>query len=159
MQAGGNVGVYPTHLAKHFAQVFTFEPDAANFACLEQNLNGIANVISRNCALGSSPDRTVGLDRHPLNVGAYRLTDDGDIPVVTLDGLDLQACDLIWLDVEGSELDVLKGATNLLARSRPVVIVEDMAIGHEEGIARRWLQDLGYVEKAKLLNDYVMVPR
>jgi len=47
------------------------------------------------------------------------------VPCVTLDSLDLQAQQaLLWLDCEGSELNVLRGAENFIERSVAVINVE-----------------------------------
>jgi hypothetical protein len=39
VQAGGNVGLFPVTIAKYFQEVLTFEPDIANWTCLQRNLD------------------------------------------------------------------------------------------------------------------------
>ncbi|MBK6019348.1 FkbM family methyltransferase [Streptomyces sp. MBT53] len=46
------------------------------------------------------------------------------VPCVTLDGLGLKDVGFIKIDVDGSELAVLHGATGLLTRDRPALFVE-----------------------------------
>ncbi len=46
------------------------------------------------------------------------------LPLVTLDSLKLKRCDLIKIDVEGMELDVIKGARKTLKAFKPVVYFE-----------------------------------
>ena len=158
MQAGGNVGVYPVHLAAAFREVFTFEPDPDNFECLQANTAEHKNIRCFQEALGEKSDR-VGMIRHHDNSGAHRVSGSGPFALVRLDDIGLPYCDLIWLDVEGYEPKVLEGARNLIERHRPIVIVEDMglAVGGE-GVARDWLKGRGYRQTAQLLNDFVMVP-
>ncbi|WAZ21526.1 FkbM family methyltransferase [Streptomyces cinnabarinus] len=47
-----------------------------------------------------------------------------DVGCVTLDELGLRDVDFIKIDVDGSELAVLRGATGILARDRPALFVE-----------------------------------
>ncbi|MGP4088735.1 FkbM family methyltransferase [Streptomyces sp. KR55] len=47
-----------------------------------------------------------------------------EVPCVALDDLGLRDVDFIKVDVDGSELSVLRGATALLARDRPTLLVE-----------------------------------
>jgi FkbM family methyltransferase len=68
-------------------------------------------------------------------------------PVDTLDSLDLPLPDLIKIDVEGHELPVLTGGKQLLARAKPLIVMENW---YQEGdetrmLAPLWLlRDLGY---------------
>ena len=62
------------------------------------------------------------------------------MPKVTLDAdLDLTRLDLIKIDVEGMELDVLKGADRLLRRFAPVLYVENDRPEKSESLIRRLL--------------------
>lgn len=148
VQAGGNVGVLAMGLAKHFGHVYTFEPDPDNFQCLEHNVTA-PNVVKKNVALGSPGVATIGMDRTPENCGAHRVGGFGDTPVECIDQLALVACDLIILDIEGYELEALKGAEWTIRTHKPTVILEDKGLseryGVKKGEAPRWLQDrFGY---------------
>jgi len=48
----------------------------------------------------------------------------GPIPMLTLDSMNLPACDLLQLDVEEHEYKVLLGAVKTLEKFKPVVSVE-----------------------------------
>lgn len=163
IQAGGNVGVYPAHLAQRFSHVHSFEPDPANYACLAQNLelNG-GNVKAYMAALGEE-NGTCGLAAFtPGNNGAIRVSGEGNTPVRTIDGLGVQDCDLIWLDIEGYELNALKGAEKTIAACRPAVIIEENNLpelhGIAPGAARAWLEARGYQRRVRYGNDILFVP-
>ena len=47
------------------------------------------------------------------------------VPVLTVDGLNVPACRLIKIDVEGAEESVLRGAVQTIGRYRPVLYVEN----------------------------------
>ena len=77
------------------------------------------------------------------------------VPSVTLDSLvkklNLASVDLIKIDVEGFELDVLKGAMELLSSEKPPLIVFEFCDWAEArmstddiGAAQRFLLDRGF---------------
>jgi FkbM family methyltransferase len=71
------------------------------------------------------------------------------VPTVTLDSLDLRDVGFVKIDVEGHEWEVLEGATELLARDRPNVLLEVEHQFHTQGPSVddtfRVLQDQNYV--------------
>ena len=75
---------------------------------------------------------------------------DGIIPIMTIDGLNLQKCDLIQLDVEGFEPQVIQGTKKTIDKFKPVVIMERI----DEGI-KVFLHELGYEQKYRSKMDYV----
>jgi FkbM family methyltransferase len=151
VQAGGNVGIYPMFLAKQFGQVHTFEPDPTNFECLCRNLAGkAANIFVHNAALGSEEGLCDMVVVEANNCGAHKIsTEDGEIPVMTIDGLDLKPS-LIWLDIEGHEVEALKGAQKTLSVCSPTIILEVKGLGEDP---TPWLEARGYTEQSRMGND------
>ena len=75
-----------------------------------------------------------------------------NIPQMRIDDLNLSSCDLIHLDVEGSEDRVLKGAINTLQKFKPVIILESLnAEGYE------LIYSLGYGKIFATIGDTVFV--
>src|SRR5262249_8759736 len=113
--------------------VFAFEPQRLVFQTLCANLalNGLTNVVCRQAALGAHPGTLRGPVLAPdvvqnfdaLAPGAF--TRGEDVPVETIDSLNLTGCDLIKADVEGMELDVLRGAARTIETYRPLLYVEN----------------------------------
>lgn len=165
VQAGGNVGVYPAHLANHFHEVFTFEPDPTNYQLLSENIKLVqGNIRAFNAALGAEDGTCDLLMPDPTNTGDIRVKGaEGPIPVRTIDGLGLETCDLIWLDVEGCELDAIKGAADTIERCRPAVIVEQKALtngyGLPTGAAGDWLKERGYYGAVAHAKDVLYLPK
>jgi len=147
------VGVYAAMLAKHFAEVYTFEPDPTNFACLSRNLaNRAPNVRYYESALGAEEGSCDVYEVEQGNCGAHKVgvrVDDDGIPVTTIDTLDLSPS-LIWLDIEGHELEALKGAQRTLARCSPTIILEVKGLGENP---TAWLEARGYTERSRLGRD------
>jgi FkbM family methyltransferase len=167
VQAGGNVGVYPLRLAKDFEAVFTFEPDLDNYRCLERNIQGVGNIEAHCLALADRKGRS-SLVHAPANCGAHYL-DDGNrrdghgVDLWTIDGLSLEACDLICLDVEGYEMAVLKGAASTITRFKPVILYEDKGMsdryGVKQGEVEKWLAaEFGYRVAGRNRHDVLAVP-
>lgn len=160
VQAGGNVGVWANHLAKSFVGVVTVEPDVANYECLKRNVP--ANVLHRQAGLADQL-KVAGLNKVDGNAGAHYLVGVGDIPIITIDSLNLEACDLICLDIEGGEPDALRGSEQTIRKFRPVIMFEEKGLsqryyGIPEGTAERWVLGLGlgYRVKAKVRKDVIL---
>lgn len=148
VQAGGNCGLWPLALAKTFRSVYTFEPDAKNFASLAINTAGIENVFAFRGALGDE-NALVEMQRDPKNCGAYNIDGAGRIPVLTIDSLGLPDVDMIYLDVEGYEYRALLGAAETIDRCSPVIAVEEKGLG-----SRFYNEPIGAVEKLLASKGY-----
>jgi len=83
------------------------------------------------------------------------------VPTARLDDLLDKPVSLMKLDVEGHELDVLRGAAGIIARDHPRLIVEMRAdmqagAGHEPNELNEWLAANGYVYSLALTKqDYL----
>jgi len=142
IQAGGNVGVWPRHLRKSFKRVLTFEPSIENFELMLKNLPGV-DVEMTFAALGERAG-TCGIVLNPQNCGDDQTIPGGDVPVIAIDDLNVDP-DLIYLDIQGDELSVLKGAVETIKRCYPVVGLE--IDGHSmkrHGDPRPFLLEFGY---------------
>lgn len=143
IQAGGHQGMYPRLLLNHFKKVYTFEPDPTNFYYLKNNC-WQEEIVKINAAIGAY-ERNVSLYRwHSNNTGCIVAKDDpdGNIPVVTLDSLNLEACDLIQLDVERYEMYALMGAIKTIEKFKPVIVCEGPETTND--VCTRILEQLGY---------------
>ncbi len=162
VQAGGHCGIWPLWLAKKFERVYTFEPDPQNWECLLVNTRPRAeNIFAVNACLGETPTK-IYMKHNNKNTGGHKGTmEPGDTPVVTIDGLALDSCDLIVLDVEGMELPSLKGAAKTLETFKPTLMLEDRGHGDRHGWGGReelfgWLKERGYKERERVAYDVVL---
>lgn len=64
------------------------------------------------------------------------------IQKITLDALSLPRVDLIKIDIEGMELEALEGAQQMIARNRPVLLVEQIKSDREA--LRAWMAERSY---------------
>lgn len=136
VQAGGHVGVWPLQLRGQFSCVYTFEPDEACFEALQANCSRDAFIYARCCALQHTHGAGYMI---PGKCSSWRYTWEGEddgvgpaVAAVTIDQLQLSACDAIILDVEGCELDALHGARETIARFHPVIQLEEWYDNRQE---------------------------
>lgn len=138
LDVGANIGWHSLLLARKHPdlQVYAFEPEPENIALLQHNIriNGLTNVevIPRAASFEEGEqefylyaDKNAG--RHsllPINEGKV-IT----VPLTTLDhfikerGLSPKSIKLLKIDVEGYELNVLRGAESLVGEA-PVILLE-----------------------------------
>ena len=66
------------------------------------------------------------------------------VPVqkMTLDSLQLSRVDLIKIDIEGMEMEALEGARELIEKSHPILLIEQIKTVRER--LRAWIQERGY---------------
>lgn len=166
VQAGGNVGVWPKKLSGTFETVYTFEPDPENFNCLCRNCPE-HNIIKINAGLGSSHEL---ITVKPPNIaeenncGAYQVHAGGHVPVFRIDDLNLDECDLIYLDIEGYELFALHGAIETIKKFRPVISLEQkflpiMFQDNPEAASEYLIKEHTYEVVERIHRDIVLKPR
>lgn len=162
IQAGGNVGIWPREFSKHFEKVISFEPDSLNFECMVKNTENHDNLTIYNAALGDKAG-SGALSRVSHNCGAHYIKSGDEFRVMTIDSLDLDSCDLIQLDVEGFELNALRGAQKTIDAFHPVIMVEDKGLSNRYGTIKgdieKWLEPLGYTAHANTARDIIFVHR
>lgn len=128
-------------------KVYAFEPNPPAFECLEFNMAKHPNVLCINAG-ASDKGGKIGIATDP-NAGASHAVEGGDIPCITLDGLNLTECHFIKMDCEGMELRALKGAAGTIAKYRPIMLIEvNRGALARQGVSAEalfaWLEVHGY---------------
>ncbi|MCL5430603.1 MAG: FkbM family methyltransferase [Candidatus Marsarchaeota archaeon] len=124
VDAGGYEGTFAIYAAKAVGEtgrVIVFEPDSVNYRRLLANieLNGLTNVTVINKALWNKKKILFFTDKHTAGSSFFGGTLTGrEVEAVTLDEelgrLGVQKVNFIKMDIEGSELQALRGATKTL---------------------------------------------
>jgi len=147
-------------------RTIAFEPNPATHALLEANVreNGVGAVCKlRNAAIGSETGRVAVQSASENNTGMARVRPDaaGDVPLVRLDEelTDEPRIDIIKIDVEGWELEVLRGAPRVIAVHRPVLYIEAMETEFVKVEAH--LRDSGYLcwKRFNATPTFLFLPR
>jgi len=133
IQAGGNIGVYPATMAQQFERVITVEPDTVNYQALLLNVAGHENIMYAQAAFGDKYG-TASVDHiYPENIGAHQLKAGTDVRVIPIDSWNVDDCDFIQLDVEGSEHQAILGAEQTIKKTYPVITLELKGLGSRYG--------------------------
>jgi len=165
---GANQGFYTMLGSKRIGsqgRVFAFEPAPTEFNKLRKNLliNRCRNVVSEPYAVGTYEGFTefyLCLEHQGSFSSIRQPADDViskkkliEVPITTLDGYvhrnNISSVDFIKIDVEGGELDVLKGGGEVIDRLRPIIMCEIEARrtqqwGYDTGKIFELLQGYGY---------------
>lgn len=146
MDAGANDGRTSLMLAKHFDNrlVLSVEPIRANVKQMHHILANVSNVKIIHGGLGSANSTghyPLSLDRSPGGIRTQtgriqnyawqnKANDQIPFPIYTVDDLigDRYKLALGHLDIEGGEVDMLRGARVTIMRDRPIFTVETFPI-------------------------------
>lgn len=111
--------------------VYCFEPVIENYilARLTVAANRLANCLLYNAALSSCVGNKLinTLDESGAHLGgASSIGSRGQIvPSLTINSFDFKNLLVIQLDIEGHELDALRGAVSTIKKHEPIILVED----------------------------------
>ncbi len=137
VEVGANIGTHTLALSKmvtNLGKVYAFEPQRIVFQtlCANMALNSIENVEAFCVALSDSNGKLLipKIDYNkPNNFGGIELDkfDSGDsVLKTTLDQfLDLKRLNFLKIDVEGMEIEVIKGASESIKKFKPIMYVEN----------------------------------
>ncbi len=132
VDVGANVGNHAVYLGALLGaeRMHVFEPNPRAARVLEVNiaLNNLAGITQLHTAALSDEAGEAAMAGMTNNLGAARISADGDSdPVQLLCGdtvLGDEVVHFIKIDVEGHELNVLRGLERVLREQRPTLFVE-----------------------------------
>jgi FkbM family methyltransferase len=149
---GANTGFFTllaSELVGPTGQVVAFEPLPRNLAYLQRHLrmNRANNVRLCAAAVADEAGNAMFTVAGNPSMGGLSAAGTLAVPVVTLDDFirddGVKPPRVVKIDVEGAEAAVLRGATKLLARHRPTVLLAGHGTAQQEQCAAL-LAGLGY---------------
>jgi FkbM family methyltransferase len=144
IDVGANVGFFSLRFARWVGdegKVIAIEPENENYDSLVSTLKreGLLGRVDARKAVAAAERGMAFLEINPLHPADHKLSRDGTgLPVtaLTLDGLVPDKAPsrpaLIKIDVQGAEMLVLNGATDILKVAGPALFIEL----HEEGLSK-----------------------
>ncbi len=170
---GANIGLWSKDLTNFFDQTICFEPNLDCLDYLKKNIN-IEKSIIYDFALGDKEEDKIIYC--PDNIGAssfinYTKTtykNDGSIiygpfpkntkktlvEIKTFDSFYFANIDFIKIDVQGYELEVLKGAEKTLRELSPIICIEEENPKNSKSL--KFLQSLDYNIVDVIIKDYIL---
>jgi len=127
IDVGANIGDLTVPLARTVGEtgrVYAIEshPENFNVLCANLALNSLRNTKPINAFVATSDD----VDTGSAFWGRFAYVGNTWTPhYLALDSLDLVACDLIKIDVDGKELEVLRSGEMQIERHRPILYFEN----------------------------------
>ena len=118
LDIGAWVGTWTMKINPFCGRVIAFEPDPLHYECLVKNVP--EEVETHQLAVGNDK-KMISLSEDNFTQ-AKRVVGEGNIPMVTIDSLNFTDVDLIKIDVEGYEMEVLKGADKTLQNVKYLMI-------------------------------------
>ena len=118
LDIGAWVGTWSVAMNKYCGRVVAFEPDPLHYECLVKNVP--EDIETHQLAVGNE-QKMISLSQDDFTQ-SKRVVGEGTIPMITVDSLKMDDIDLIKIDVEGYEMEVLKGAVETLKNTQYLMI-------------------------------------
>jgi hypothetical protein len=174
---GAHVGISVLDWSDKFKMVYAFEPMLDHYKCLETNTENLNNVKLFNCAISDEEKTMHGAYRTSKNSGSFQILDSVyqqpkkktprqiyEIESKRLDNFEFLNVGLIKIDVEGWELEVLKGAVNTINKFKPVLLIEFTGGSSKKSLHRydveeyyKLIEFLGYIPVSQSGDDTIYV--
>jgi FkbM family methyltransferase len=176
---GAHIGYYTLLLAKCVGpagRVISFEPLPVNLSLLRKNvqLNDLQQVqVKAQAVFSRNEELTITVPDHAPNSGeASVLPVEGAtqfrVAATTLDSFcSSTGCrpDFLKMDVEGAEYDVLLGAKETIAQSRPKMLIElhhfdgNLAANLVPELLASWNYEIRWIDRSHMTSHILALPR
>lgn len=144
LDVGSHIGYYSAYLSPLVRRVFAFEPNLENLRNLRKNSAIAGNVEVVDLAVSSYEGRATfymgsgSADGSLNNVGGEMM----EVSVTTIDSFVAShpAMDiaLIKIDVEGQDIEVLRGSQKTVANHQPLILTECEYSSDVVDLCRQW---------------------
>ena len=154
---GAWCGTWTLSMQQFTKKIYCYEPNNLHYGCLARNVGSYENIETYNQALGNE-DGFVKLTDESATQNTRVLLEKGQTKISKLDSLGYNNIDLIKIDVEGFEMEVLKGAEETLKGVKYIMIElnsNTKKYGSSNSKIEKHLKSLGFKSLIKQWPDQV----
>jgi FkbM family methyltransferase len=160
LDGGANLGFHTVCFASlaNKGTIYSFEPQPLIFNILSTNvlINGASDIVKqfrlglgdKEKTLKMTPLKEQFFSEDCINYGGRGLTDleegEEEVLLTTIDNLNLSKLDLIKLDVQGFELETIKGGEKTIKNNYPIFFLENYIDQEKDQEVLQLLLDWGY---------------
>lgn len=139
-------------------KVYCFEPVLESYVLAKQCIqyNKITNVVLSNSGL-SDRVSTLKIQTNDGKIGGrsfIQKNGDQSITTLTIDMFNIENLTCIQLDVEGHELNALKGAIKTIHQNKPLILIED-----KQNACKEFLSEQNYIQSGAIPGLKIWVER
>ena len=145
LDIGAWCGTWSAEFAPYCKKIYAIEPDRTHVECLLKNLSSFDNIELLDYAVGDIETRVSLTDDDFTQ--ARRIYSIGNILMKTVDSFKFEDVDLIKIDVEGFEMNVLRGAKDTLKDCNFLMIElnnNSKKYNSSNAEIEKYLQELGF---------------
>ncbi|MDC0968021.1 FkbM family methyltransferase [Alphaproteobacteria bacterium] len=145
LDCGSNIGFYPIYqrnIIGNNSKIFCFEPDDRNYELLKKNIDSFDKsqntfIYKKGLAENNEEKNIIITDESNLNTistgndekffSKYKVNELKKIECISIDSFIAQIntnIDFIRMDIEGYEVEVLRGMRNTLSKMKPRILIE-----------------------------------
>ena len=157
LDIGAWCGTWSMAMQKYADQIYCYEPNKIHFECLIKNLKTFQHIKLHNHAVGNR-DGKIKLTSETATQNTRVLLEEGETVILKLDSIDIHNPDMLKIDVEGLEMEVLKGGYKLLENIEFVMIElnnNSKKYGSSNKLIQKHMKNLGFKELIKTWPDIV----
>ena len=156
LDIGANIGNHSVFFSNYFQKTYAYEPNLRPFKLLEANAMLKDNIKPFNFALSNTTKKQkVIFELNNTSIAslvrsAGKGTHEAIFQLKCLDKVlrrdEIGKISFMKIDVEGNELNVLKGAARTIEASKPVIVLEVLKYEIQNGTfaTKEFLETLGY---------------
>ena len=162
LDIGANIGAHCVQFKHHFPdiKIWAFEPFPPNYELLSKNIETLDNVHGFSLGVGSGNSMVYLGNEYSQNCGSVMVVGKEQSfskpysnMVIALDTITFpEAVKFIKIDIEGHEYSAFEGAKKLITKDKPLIWLEDHTKPIGDGVAIRYLKNLGY----EILESYLI---
>lgn len=160
LDIGANIGNHSIAFSEYFETVYAFEANPTTFSLLKLNSEPYKNILPFCIGVSSEKGRFSFVE-NKNNLGGSKFIKRSDMrlfapeDLIEVDTIRLDQFDpipdaarigFVKIDIEGHELDALKGMQEILVRNKPIIAFEILAAEINDGQCNvsKYLNGLGY---------------